>query len=119
MSEFDAQHQSALIFHHAGERLFVTQFLAPCLKGKIGLAVCNDGLRRVTVLDDQVACVAGKPEIFDGTLGARTHYDHFSHLGKMVVNAMPRALASHACLLDDTLEFVPCRVVEKWLKFSR
>ena len=41
----------------------VVEFLPPCLDGEIGLALRDDFLGRVRVLNDEVTGVAGEPPV--------------------------------------------------------
>ena len=58
LGQFVADRQTFFVLGQAGECLVVGQFLPPGLDGKIGLAVGDDRLGGIGVLDDQVTGIA-------------------------------------------------------------
>lgn len=58
LSQVRADGEAALFFG-----FLVVEFLPPCLDGEIGLALRDDFLGRVRVLNDEVTGVAGEPPV--------------------------------------------------------
>lgn len=62
--------------------------LPSCLDGEIGLREVDRILRRIAVLRDQVAGVAGEGDVLSFALCAGAEIDHFRDAKKMVVGAV-------------------------------
>ena len=68
MSQLPPQHKAALIFGHPGKGFLIAKFLAARLQCEIRLPVGDDRLRRIAVLDNEVAGVTGKCVVRDASL---------------------------------------------------
>ena len=90
----------------------VTEFLPPRLDGEVGLPVGDDFFRRIGVLDDEVAGVAGHHYGLERTLGTAADPDHFGDLNEMVVHALAAVETGGAGGLDDGLEIPVIRVAQ-------
>ena len=65
--EFVADGQAHIVLAKLGELGVVGQFLSPGLHREVGLAIGDDRLVRIAVLDDQVAGITGQADIWQFT----------------------------------------------------
>ena len=77
---FRPQDDPALPLH-----FLITEFLPSRLDGKIDLSLGDDFLRRVRVLDDEVAGVSGKHDRRHGPLATLADSDHFGDPNEMIL----------------------------------
>lgn len=110
--QFATKHQTALIFGKLSKPCSVAKFLPPGLQRKVGLAIGDDGFGRVTVLDDQVAGVAGEPEILDLAVCARADRDHCEDVLKMVARQLAAVPASVFRARNDRQKMPELRVLQ-------
>jgi len=68
MGQLPSQHKAALILGHPGKGFLIAKFLAARLQCEIRLPVGDDRLRRIAVLDNEVAGVTGKCVVRDASL---------------------------------------------------
>jgi len=94
------------------------QFRSTGLDGKIRLGEGNFLLLRVAILGDEVAGIPGEHDVFDLALGARTDFDHFVDVNKMVCHSMTRHFAGGFRFGGDLEEVPPFRVAEEVLEVT-
>jgi hypothetical protein len=90
----------------------VAQFLPPGLDREVGLALGDDFLRWIGVLDDEVAGVARHHHGLRRALCSLAHFDHIGDLNEMIVHPLPAVETSGASRLDDGLEIPVIRVAK-------
>src|SRR5580698_1112042 len=98
-------------------RILFLHFLTSSLDSKIGLRESNLFLSRVSILCDQVSCVACQSYVADLTLCVGTNFDHFVDVDEMVFHMLTRISASLNSFCDDRQEVSIIGVAKKLLKF--
>lgn len=111
-----AQEKSLLFRCLARER--VGQLLPPRLNGEVCLAERDDAFRRVGVLHDEVAGVAGEMVVFDLALRSRAERNHLHRTVQMILDALPTITARLFGLLEHGGEFLPAAVFEKFRRLA-
>lgn len=107
-----ADGQAFLVFAELCESGRVGQLLFARLDREISLAVGDDGLARITVLDDQVAGVAGQPDVLDLPLRAGADVDHCEDILNMVLYRLAAIAAGFLGPFDDGQEMAVLRIVQ-------
>jgi hypothetical protein len=90
----------------------VAQLLPPGLDGEVGLALGDDFLGRVGILDDEVAGVAGHHHRLHRPLPAFADFDHFGDSNEMILHPLPAVETGSAGLLHDGFKVAVIIVAE-------
>ena len=99
--------EAALFFH-----FLIAQFLPPDLDGEVGLPLGDDFFRRIGVLDDEVAGVAGHHHGLERTLCAATDLDHLVGSDEMVFQPLTAVDAGGFGLRDDGLKVTVVHITD-------
>jgi len=86
--------------------------LAAGLDCKIGLALGDDFFRRIGVLDDEVAGVAGHHYGLHRAPPALADLDHLVGSDEMILHPLPAVGAGGFCLIDDGLKVAVVHITE-------
>ena len=105
--EFGADGQPALLLD-----LRIAEFLTPGLNRKIGLALGNDFLGGIGILDDEVAGVARHHHGLRRPHGTLADLDHIGDLNEMIVHPLATIETGRAGRLDDGLKIPVIRIAE-------
>ncbi|MPN27671.1 hypothetical protein SDC9_175105 [bioreactor metagenome] len=112
LCEFVADGEPLLVFAQLPEGGVVRQFLAAGLDGKVSLAVGNDRLRGVAVLDDQVAGIAGEADVFDLPFCPRADVDHCEDILKMVGRSLATLFTGYPGAFDGGKKVSVLRIIQ-------
>ena len=96
----------------------IRQLLASRLHGKITLPQCDKRFAWISVLDDEIAGVAGERPIFESALCARADINHFGDINEMVANRMAALCASFTSFRYDGDEIAKVGVFQYPRQFT-
>jgi hypothetical protein len=111
LPEFRPDGKPALLFEFR-----IAQFLAAGLDCKIGLALGNDFLGRICVLNHKVTGIAGHHHGLHRTLSAFANFDHIGDFNEMILHPLAAVEACRAGGFDHGLKVAIIRVAEHFGK---
>ena len=106
-AQFGADGEAALFFD-----LSIAQFLPAGLDGEVGLALGDDFLGWISVLNDEVAGVARHHHGLCRSPRAFANFDHIGDLNEMIVHSLATVETGGAGGLDDGLEIPVIGIIE-------
>lgn len=112
-AQFGADGEAALFLD-----LGIAQFLPAGLDGEIGLALGDDFLGWIGVLNDEIAGVAGHHYGLRRSPRSLADLDHIGDVNEMILHPLPAVETGGAGVLDDGLEIPVVGVIEDFGKVS-
>ena len=85
------------------------------LYGEVGLREGDLLFSRIVILGDQIAGVASHHDVADFPLAVGAEFNHFSDIGKMVSDIVPRHLAGRLGFGDGVEKIVPLGINQQVL----